>query len=139
MPLISLRQYPSASPHSDLEQALADGRPLQDRLRAVQLVYAGAAATLAWMAEHPGPSSLEEGRAISRKLRGLRKYVEVELRERRELGHADLDLSSPAVAEVVGLLLDTFEAAASAVLSPAESSALMAETRRRAQRWQDSS
>jgi hypothetical protein len=96
-----------------------------------------AAATLAWMAEHPGPSSLEEGRAISRRLRGLKKYFEVELRERRELGHADLDLSSRAVAEVVELLLDTFEAAAFAVLPEGDAHHLIEETRRRTEGWRE--
>jgi hypothetical protein len=103
----------------------------------VQLEYARAAATLAWMAEHPGPSSLEQGRAISRRLRGLKKYVEVELRERRELGHADLDLSSPAVAEVVGLLLSTFERAASAVLPEGDAHYLIMETRKRTEGWRE--
>jgi hypothetical protein len=137
MALVALRCCPpTAFPNSDLEDALSSGLPLNERLRCVQLSYARAAAALAWMAEHPGPSSLEEGRAISRKLRGLRKYVEIELRERKELGHADLDLSSTAVAEVVELLLGTFEAAAS-VLPEGDAHYLIMETRRRTEGWRD--
>ncbi len=103
----------------------------------MQFEYARAAATLGWMAENPSSSTLQDGRAISRRLRGLRKYVEVELRERRELGHADLDLSSPAVAEVVGLLLSTFERAAAAVLPEGDAHRLIMETRRRTEGWRD--
>jgi hypothetical protein len=122
---------------SDLEQAFSDGRPLVERLRAVEVQYARAAATLAWLAQHPDRCSLEDGRAISRRLRGLRKLVEVELRERKQPGPPDIDLHSPAVEQVVGLLLRTFEEAASAVLPGDQALHLMEETRLRARGWQD--
>lgn len=128
---------PAFAPESDLVKAIESRRPLEDRLRAVELEFARAAATLDWLAAHPCARTLEDGRAISRRLRGLRKYLEIELRERRELGRPELDLKSDTVERVVELLLETFHRTALAAVSAEQATEMVDETRRRSRGWQD--
>lgn len=137
MTLVALSSPPPVVPTSELEAAVTGRRPFQDRLRAAQLDLARCAGTLAWMAEHPGPETLEQGRTISRHMRAIRKYVELELRERKTLGRPDVELRSEGVEEVVGLLLDTFERVSRQVLSEDEADVVMQKTREGIRGWQD--
>ena len=137
MPLVALTPVPTEPPRSELEAAVTGRRPLQDRLRAAQLDLARSAATLAWMAENPGPDALEQGRAISRHMRAIRKLIELELRERKDLGRPEVDLRSEGVEEIVGLLIDTFERVSQQVLPKDDADEIMRRTRDRIEGWQD--
>lgn len=57
--------------------------PIQERLRVVQTSIAESAAELAWLRERPEGSEpedlLEEARSISRRIRNLKKLVELDL------------------------------------------------------------
>lgn len=81
-----------------------------DRLRACQLGLARLYAELRWLEENPNEVDdlVEAGRAISRRIRAIKRLVELELREHRLRGHdPDVDLHSPLARQVIALLVDT--------------------------------
>lgn len=80
-----------------------------DRLRACQMGLARQYATLRWLEEHPNDLDdlVEAGRAISRRMRALKRLTEIELKEHRlEGGSPDVDLHGPVARQVVALLVD---------------------------------
>lgn len=137
MTLVALTSPRPHIPTSELERAVTERRPLQDRLHAAQVDLARCAATLGWMAENPGPDSLKQGRAISRHMRGIRKLIEIELRERKTFGRPDVDLRSQAVEQVVELLLGKFADVLQDVLPEEKAKNVMMTTRARVEGWQD--
>lgn len=81
-----------------------------DRLRACQLGLARLYGELRWLEENPSQVDdlVEAGRAISRRMRALKRLVELELRQHRLEGHEpQIDLHDPLVKEVVALFVDT--------------------------------
>lgn len=90
--------------------AYQSGMPIADRLRAVQIAIAEGAAELAWLRAHSEDYTdedlLEEARAITRRIRGLRRLVEVDVAEHRSLAPSGIDPASPEDRQVLGLLLD---------------------------------
>lgn len=81
-----------------------------DRLRPCQAGLARLYGELRWLEEHPDDVDdlLEAGRAISRRMRALKRLTELELREHRlEGGPPEVDFNSPIVREVVALFVDT--------------------------------
>ncbi len=117
------------------EQALQSHLSYRDRLRAIQAEIARSAALLGWLGQHPGRGALEQARAVSRRVRGFRKLLEVERQEHRHLPPQEIDLRSPEVEQVVQLLIQTFEDAAG-VLPEDAASELIDKTRHRLDGWQ---
>jgi hypothetical protein len=119
------------------EQALRSNSSYRDRLRAIQAEIARSAAILEWLAAHPGRGRLDEARAVSRKVRALRKLLEVERQEHRHLPPQEIDLGSHEVEQVVQLLIQTFEDASEAVLPGDVADELMDAARLRLEGWQE--
>jgi len=91
-----------------------------DRLRACQMGLARLYGELRWLEENPGrvDDILEEGRAISRRIRALKRLVELELREHRLAGGAqEVDLHGPLARQVIALLVTKLAAVTNDVVS----------------------
>ena len=87
-----------------------EGNSTVERLRACQHALAVEYASLRWLEEHPDgvDDLLETGRAVSRRVRALKRLVELELREHRLQGDApELDLHGPIACQVISLLVTT--------------------------------
>jgi hypothetical protein len=75
---------------------------------------------LVWLEEHPHEVDdlLEEGRAISRRVRALKRLTEIELKEHRlEGGSPDVDLHGPLARQVIALLVTKLTAVTNDVVS----------------------
>jgi len=100
--------------------AYRNNRPIEQRLTAVQIAVAEAAAELAWLRErqddYKGDDLLEEARAITRRIRGLRRLVEVDVAEHRAGPPEGIDPASPAGQQVLQLLYDRIVGVAQDVL-----------------------
>ncbi|MBK6520016.1 MAG: hypothetical protein IPM79_37680 [Polyangiaceae bacterium] len=99
-------------------------------LRVIQQEMARAAATLAFMAEHPEAFDLmEDGRAITREVRLMKRLAEVLIVERRKLGPPPLGPDHPQARRAFGLLVERVVEIARDVLPADNASALDARVR----------
>lgn len=97
------------------------------RLRAVQIAIAEAAADLSWLREHPElhDDLLESGRAVSRRVRALKKLAEADLHELHTIWPGDeSDPRSPEAYRAVRMLHERIMSVARDVLSPDRAEAL---------------
>ena len=84
-----------------------------DFLRVIQLEMARKAAELEFVRLHADFfDPVEEGRAITRAVRQLRRMAELALAEHRVMGPPPLSLANPSVDRVVALLIDRVVAVA---------------------------
>ena len=99
-------------------------------LRIIQHEMARAAASLAFMAEHPEAFDLvEDGRAITREVRLMKRLAEVLIVERRKLGPPPLGPEHPQARRAFGLLVERVVEIAREVLPTDSASALDARVR----------
>ena len=77
-----------------------------DRLRACQLAIAIEQARLEWLEENPDAVDdlLEAGRSVSRRIRAIKKLVELELDVQRLRGDPEPDIRSPVAKKVYSAL-----------------------------------
>jgi hypothetical protein len=89
----------------------ADDVGVVDRLRACQVAIAIEHARLQWLEENPDAVDdlLEAGRAISRRVRAIKKIVELELDVQRLRGDPEPDIRSPIAKKVYAALVDQLE------------------------------
>jgi hypothetical protein len=100
--------------------AIRSGTDLVGRLEAAAEVVAVSYATLRWYELHPETAAdlVETGRAITRRIRAARKYVDVELAQARHVATEQVDLGSPAVRTIFNMLVTTIAEVATEVLPP---------------------
>lgn len=98
------------------------GTTTMDRLRACQAALARDYARLRWLEAHPSQVDdvLEAGRSVSRRVRAIRKLVELELHEHRLRGEPELDVRGPLVTRVVALLMDSINGVTQEMVPPGD-------------------
>lgn len=99
--------------------AYLDRLPLVDRLGAIQVEQARTAAELSWMRLHAadyGEDLLEAARAVSRRVRALRRLAELDLAHHRATEPEGIDLGSPEGQQALCLLFDRIVGVAADVL-----------------------
>ena len=106
------RRDPVVAPgHDPVVAAYTDSASARvDRLRACQMGLARLYVQLRRLEEHPDDEDnlVEAGRAISRRVRAIKRLTELELREHRLNGREpDLDLRGPLARKIISLLVDT--------------------------------
>lgn len=91
-------------------RAYSGNYPIEERLRVVQLAIAEAAAELSWLRaqqdDYKADELLGEARAITRRIRGLRRLVEVDVAEHRAERPAGIDPASPEGSVVLQMFCD---------------------------------
>jgi hypothetical protein len=100
--------------------AIRSGTDLVGRLEAAAEVVAVSYARLRFLELYSGSVDdlLEEGRSITRRIRAVRKYVDVELRQQKHVATEQVDLGSPAVRQILGMLVDQIAEVATEMLPP---------------------
>jgi hypothetical protein len=103
---------------------------IAELLRIIQHEMARAAAALAFMAGHPEAFDLvEDGRAITREVRLMKRLAELLIVERRKLGPPPLQPDHPQARRALGLLIERIVEIARDVLPPDKAAAIDARLR----------
>ncbi len=90
-----------------LVEAVQRREPAIELLRLIQIRMAEIAATLGFMADHPATFNLvEDGRALSREVRMLKRMSELIVTAHRSMGPPALAAGHPEVRRVLSLLVD---------------------------------
>lgn len=121
----ALRIAPEAFEHHPLVAAVEQRLGVVDFLRVIQCELARRAAELDYMYLHSDVFDVvEDGRAITREARQLRRLAELAVAEHRVMGPPPLDPAHPHVQQFVALLMERVVGVAHEVL-PVEAAAAL--------------
>jgi hypothetical protein len=120
--------------HDALVVAVRSRADVLGKLEAAAEIVAVQAAVLRHMQLYPHlyDDLVESGRAVTRRIRAVMRYVALELRQQRHASSEQVDLHGPAVRQILNLLVGEIEAVTHDVLDLGVAEQVMTAFRTRA-------